>query len=169
MDKKFHTTIYLAWDYLSTLGIRLINVGAGKGTLISWYIATPVHKKARFSLYRCEYSIFNKSYQFDEWLEPSIIGSGLLFKVTCWLTHLPLDKMTAISQTIFSDAFLWMKNFVFWLRLHLSLFPMVQLIIIGSDNGLAPNRRQAIIWTNADPIWSACMRHLGGDELIAVF
>ena len=23
---------------------------------------------------------------------------------------------------------------------------------IGSGNGLAPNRRQAIIWTNADPV-----------------
>ena len=28
------------------------------------------------------------------------------------LTHLPLDKMTAISQTVFSDAFLWTKSFV---------------------------------------------------------
>ena len=31
------------------------------------------------------------------------------------LTHLPLDKLAAISQTIFSDAFLLMKSFVFWL------------------------------------------------------
>ena len=30
------------------------------------------------------------------------------------LTHLPLDKMAAISQMIFSDAFSWMENFVFW-------------------------------------------------------
>ena len=29
------------------------------------------------------------------------------------LTYLPLDKMAAISQTTFSDAFLWMKMFVF--------------------------------------------------------
>ena len=27
------------------------------------------------------------------------------------LSHLPLDKMADISQTIFSDAFSWMKNF----------------------------------------------------------
>ena len=33
-----------------------------------------------------------------------------------------------------------------------------KLIIIGSDNGLSPGRRQAIIWTNAG-IWS--MRPLG--------
>ena len=28
-------------------------------------------------------------------------------------TPLPLDKMAVISQTIFSDAFSWMKTFVF--------------------------------------------------------
>ena len=36
---------------------------------------------------------------------------------------------------------------------------------IGSDNGLAPNRRQAIIWTNADPIHRCIYVALGGDEL----
>ena len=45
------------------------------------------------------------------------------------LTHLLLDKMTAISQTIFSDAFLWMKSFVFWLKFHWGLFLGVQLTI----------------------------------------
>ena len=43
------------------------------------------------------------------------------------LTHLPLDKMAAISQTIFSKVFLWMENCVFWLKFHWSLFPRVQL------------------------------------------
>ena len=32
------------------------------------------------------------------------------------LTHLPLDKMTANSQTIFSDAFSWTIFFLFWLK-----------------------------------------------------
>ena len=45
------------------------------------------------------------------------------------LTHDPLDKMAAILQTIFSDAFWWMKNFVFWLNFHWSLFLRVQLTI----------------------------------------
>ena len=45
------------------------------------------------------------------------------------LTHLPLDKMAAISQTMFSDAFSWMKSFVFRLKFHLSLFVRVQLTI----------------------------------------
>ena len=46
------------------------------------------------------------------------------------LTHLPLDKMAAISQTIFSNAFSWIKNLVFWLKFHWRLFPGVQLTIL---------------------------------------
>ena len=58
------------------------------------------------------------------------------------LTHHPVDSMTAISQTIFSGAFSWMKSFVFG---------------IGLDNGSAPNRRQAIIWTNTETVhWRIC-------------
>ena len=48
--------------------------------------------------------------------------------VTMVLTHLPLDKMAAISQTIFSDAFWWTKS-LFWLQFHLTLFPSVQSMI----------------------------------------
>ena len=44
-------------------------------------------------------------------------------------THLPLDKMVAVSQTIFSAAFLWMKSFVLWLKFHWSLFLRVKLAI----------------------------------------
>ena len=36
---------------------------------------------------------------------------------------------------------------------------------IGSGNGLAPNRRQAIIWTNADPVRWRIYAALGRDEL----
>ena len=43
------------------------------------------------------------------------------------LTHLPLDKMAAILQTIFSDAFSWLKGIVFLLKFHSSLLLRVQL------------------------------------------
>ena len=46
------------------------------------------------------------------------------------LTHLPLDKMTAISQTTHSNAFSWIKTFVFWFEFHLSLFLRAHLTII---------------------------------------
>ena len=36
---------------------------------------------------------------------------------------------------------------------------------IGLDNGLAPNRRQAIIWTNADPNHWHMYASLWGDDL----
>ena len=78
--------------------------------------------------------------------------------------------MVEILQRTFSDAFPLMKFFVFWLKFDWILFPRVQLTvsqhsfnslrpvmhicvgnltIIGSDNGLSPGQRQAIIWTNA--------------------
>ena len=85
-----------------------------------------------------------------------------------FLTHLPLDKMAAIPQPIFSDAFSWMKSFMFWLKFHWSLL-RVQLTAtqhwFGLDNGLALNRGQAIIWTNADPIYWRIYAALRGDEL----
>ena len=59
----------------------------------------------------------------------SEIWSVAHHKMGCRLTHLPLDKMDAISQTIFSDAFSWMKKFDFWLKFHWSLFLRVQLTI----------------------------------------
>ena len=45
------------------------------------------------------------------------------------LTHLPLDKMTAISQTTFSNAFSWMQLYEFRLRFHWSLFLRIKLTI----------------------------------------
>ena len=48
------------------------------------------------------------------------------------------------------------------------MFLRVQLTItsIGLDNGLALNRQQAIIWTNADTIHWRIYAAPGGDELI---
>ena len=40
------------------------------------------------------------------------------------LTHWGREKMAAISQKIFSNAFSWVKSFVFWLEFHWSLFPI---------------------------------------------
>ena len=74
------------------------------------------------------------------WLIPEInclfiqINGGCDWNISSWicdafeeninilLTHLPLDKMAAISQTIFSDAFSWKQSFVFWFIFHLSSF-----------------------------------------------
>ena len=37
---------------------------------------------------------------------------------------------------------------------------------IGSGNGLAPNRRQAITWNNDDPVHWCIYVEVGGDELM---
>ena len=64
--------------------------------------------------------------------------------------HWILDKMADILQMIFSIAFSCMTNVVFRLIFDWTLFAKFQFQYarIGSDNGLAPNRRQAIIWIN---------------------
>ena len=51
-----------------------------------------------------------------------LFSDGGSAHVNIALTHLPQDKVVAISQTIFSDAFLGMKCFVYWLKFHLNLF-----------------------------------------------
>ena len=58
-----------------------------------------------------------------QWISPTEEFSKWL------ITHLSLDKMATISQTIFLDAFSWMKSFVFWSKFHRSLFLRVQFTI----------------------------------------
>ena len=45
-------------------------------------------------------------------------------------------------------------------------FVPIPKVSIGSGNGLAPNRPQAIAWTNADPLHWRIYAALGEDELI---
>ena len=47
-----------------------------------------------------------------------------------YLTHWGRDKMVAIFQTTFTNAFSWMKIYGFRLRFHWRLFLRVQLTII---------------------------------------
>ena len=62
------------------------------------------------------------------------------------LTHWGRGKMAAIFRSTLSITFSWMKMLEFRFKCHCSL--NWQHSSIGSDNGLAPARRQAIIWTN---------------------
>ena len=55
------------------------------------------------------------------------------------------DKLAAISQTMFFEFILFFcKIVVFRYKIH-EMRPQLMLINTGSDNGLAPRRRQAII------------------------
>ena len=42
------------------------------------------------------------------------------------------------------------------------------LVSIGSDNGLLPGWHQAIIWTNADPVYRHIYVALGWEDLIHI-
>ena len=50
-----------------------------------------------------------------------------IYMIYFCLTHLPLNKMDAISQTPFSNAFSWMKMLEFRFNFHQHLFLRVQL------------------------------------------
>ena len=73
--------------------------------------------------------------------------------------------LAAFSQMKFSNAFFDMK--IFFIRISLTVVPVgaidrrSQMVQV---NGLAPNRRQAITWTNVDPVqWRMCAALGGGN------
>ena len=67
-----------------------------------------------------------------------------------------------------------LMNEKFWILIQISLKFVPKgpidnnpaLVKFGLDNGLATNRQQAIVWTNADPIHWRIYAALGGGELI---
>ena len=77
------------------------------------------------------------------------------------ITHLLLDKMAAISQTIYLDGFPWMENCTFWLKFHWSLFLRVPLtmsalvqVMVWRRIGGKPLSEPSITWFS-----DAYMRH----------
>ena len=57
----------------------------------------------------------------------SVISMSISAKIS--LTHWGRDKLAAIAQTTFSNAFSWMKMYKFWLIFDWSLFPGIQITI----------------------------------------
>ena len=89
----------------------------------------PLSLKRLFKWYLIFYVVFPCLLQYM--LPPPACMSGDIR--ACFhqqrLTHLYLDKMAAISPSIFSGVFSWMNSFVFWLKFHWSFLPRVQLTI----------------------------------------
>ena len=84
------------------------------------------------------YSSLNKlltKHSSYQWLEMSWNSCDITVTLTqdrlyiSLLTHWGREKIATIFQTMISDAFSWMKGFVFWLKFHLSLFLKVLLTI----------------------------------------
>ena len=98
--------------------------------------------KPTLTYYQCGFGSIGMRALYQEIIMISVCKDD--FEIICWnffrvsqgqkhkecncrLTH--QDKMAAISSSIFSDAFSWMKCFVFWLKFYWSLFPRVQFTI----------------------------------------
>ena len=178
-------------NYLSMLILKLKHVNKRGPSLLMWlwcifslkhtgdhlfliYLITywGLNKTAAIlqtTFLQMHFLVWNFSYfdsNFSHW---HLFLRVKLTKRQCWgtslaLTHVPLDKMAAFLQMIFSAAFSSMKSFVFWLKFKgCSLGSNWQYGSIGSDNSLAPNWQQAIILTNADLIHWHIYAVLGGD------
>ena len=100
-----------------------------------------------------------------------VVASGGFSWLAIWLTylaHLPLDNMAAILETIFSDAVLWMKILVFWLKFHWSLSNW-QWFSIGLDIGdkYFLSISNVMIYGNVGDCWSWNYHASGGNVLIS--
>ena len=84
------------------------------------------------------------------------------------LTHLPPGQNGCYStDDIFRYVFL-NEKFCILIKISLKFIPKGPIDnnpSIGSDNGLAPNMRQVINWTNADLIHWRIYAALGGNQL----
>ena len=86
-----------------------------------------------------------------------------------YISTLKLKKMSHISQMTFSYAFFLNENSDFDSHFTEAFFSWMSKwheVSIGPDNGLAPNRCQAIIWTNLDTDLQCHMVSQGHNDLI---
>ena len=73
----------------------------------------------------------------------TILNLSLVTDLEIGVTHGGRDKMEAMSQTTFQNAFSWMKMFKFRLIFHSSLFPRLQLTTSGHWFRFWPRAQQA--------------------------
>ena len=92
----------------------------------------------------------------------------IFYPLGCFNISSSPGQIATIPQTTFSNVFSCMEKFDFRLKFHkVSSYGSNWYVpSIGLDNGLSTNRRQAIIWTNADRIHWCINAALGWDELI---
>ena len=114
-------------------------------------------------------SFTNAVYQSHGWIITSITHYGMwslihvLKKWFCWIaidSLRPRQNRHHFAEPIFKCIFL-NENIMILIKIDLSLFQESnkQYFSISSDNGLAPSRRHAIIWTNDGSFTDAYMHH----------
>ena len=80
-----------------------------------------------------------------------------------YIRKCPREKIATILTTTFSNLLWCMGIAMVW---HWNLCPRIKLTKIGSDNGLAPNRRQTVVCTNDGLVYWIIYMSRGIDELI---
>ena len=134
---------------------------------ILWYwrnICNWLPRKLSFWLLLVQKKIIKMAIFPFQWRKTTQFVSSVL----CCLTHWGGDKMAAIFQMTFSNAFSQMKMYEFQFNFHWNLFLRVQLRVNQhwfTGNGLLPVWRQAITWNNAVPVHWRIYAAPGGDEL----
>ena len=102
-------------------------------------------------------------------LLPSVCVDAFYFHIYVFFTHLLLDKMAAVLADDIFKCILENEKLCILIKISLKFVPKDSFDnnpAFCSGSGLAPNRRQATIWTSADPIHWRIYAALGGDELI---
>ena len=103
------------------------------------------------------YSCYLRHYGRD-WVRWNVQSRCNVSSETNLVNHWDWTISSTFSEDI-SNAFMWMKIVVFWLE-KISKFISHGLVDnrsgTGPRYGLAPNKQQPIIWTNADPVHYCC-------------
>ena len=128
-------------------------------------------------------SVFHPSSEINSEMKPITDASSLILPVIMSFSQ---NKVEALEGSInssppgqngrhFADdvcrCIFVNEKFCILIKISLKFVAKGQIdnnqvsVIISLDNGLAPNRRQAIIWTNAEPVHWCIYASLGGDEL----
>ena len=123
------------------------------------------------------FPILISTYQYNESLRSS--PYRLTAEDPTQLTHLPPDKMAAISQTVFSNAFSSMKMYKFLSRFHWYLFLRNQLTIfqhwfrwwlgIGQVTSHYLNQWWLVYWRIYASLWHTEAKANGHHFAIDVF
>ena len=105
---------------------------------------------------------FSHGHQFDMFYWNMILFAVSVTSATkapCGSTHCTQSKMVAVLQMTYSNAFFFMMKIVLLLfqsLLNFILSNSINNVSMGSDNGMVPNRRQAIIRTTDGPETYVC-------------
>ena len=132
IDKQFHLTLCNRFNNLSMLVFTLIHVSKRGLRGPDDMGQTPLSIFTRNDM--DEFGKHCKSC-FHKWLLLCFVLYGPIMigfhkcRLIWWSTHWGRDKLAAIFQTTFSNAFSWMKSLVFWLNFNWSQLLRVPMTI----------------------------------------